>query len=103
MSTNQCPFQVMVQNALLATSMVNSIIFHSAWQLRCPLVNLDLMSCQNKNVDWWYERASDLTIEKCIYVYTILFVPAYGTSQTPSDLCTAFDLVSKFTPGKNNH
>lgn len=58
------------------------------------------MSCQNENVDWWSERASDLTIEKCIYVYTILFVPVYGTSQTLSNLCTAFDFVSKFTPGK---
>lgn len=71
LSTNQCPFQVMVQNALFATLMVNSVMFDSAWQLWCTLVNLDLMSCQNKNVDWCYERASDLTIEKCIYVYTI--------------------------------
>lgn len=48
LSTNQCAFQVMVQNALFATLMVNSVMFDSAWQLWCTLVNLDLMSCQKK-------------------------------------------------------
>lgn len=84
MSTNQCRLQVMVQNAPFATPGVNGIVFDSAWQLCCTLVNLDLMPRQNKNVELWSGVAGCMTIVKCASVLENLFffVPVYEMSHT---------------------
>lgn len=98
LSTNQCCLQVMVQNAPFATLTVNGVVFDSVWQLWCTLVNLDLMPCQNKNVELWSGDARYLTIVKCGYVYTIIFVQVYEMGQTMNPTTVLHSIFIKVCP-----